>query len=347
MNLQEFNFDLPVARIAQRPLPMAHHAKLLNYINQDNILHQTIWDLPQIIPPKSVIIINKTKVIPAFFEATRGQAKIAINLIENLGNDHFECFIKGAKKCRIGDIITINQDCRAVLIAKNPDGICVLNLQLTPHAKFDNILDAVLSFGKMPLPPYIKTRDDEMDKLRYQPIFARQLGSYAAPTASLHFTHELVQELLARECEFVEVLLHVGAGTFKPISVANINDHQMHYEYGEISPQAAQTLNQAKREGRFILTIGTTACRICESATNDAGLIEAYAQKTNIFIKPPYKFKFVENLLTNFHLPQSSLFILVCALIGREAAIDLMALAVKENYRFFSFGDACLLRKQL
>ncbi len=344
MLLSDFDFALPPELIAQRPANIGHEARLFNGWGPQP-QHQTIWDLTHILPRHSLIIINETRVIPAFLTAKRLRgmhiADISINLLHEKEQNQWLCFIKGIKKCQIGDELMVAPQFTAILREKHPDGTANIAFQCA-DGQFWPLL---MQYGQMPLPPYIKTRNDAQDRQRYQTIFANQLGSVAAPTAGLHFTPQLVQALGERQCQFARVLLHVGAGTFKPIQVENINDHQMHHEWGQITNETAQLINQARAEGRFILVVGTTACRLLETASDDNGVIQPFAGQTNIFMKPGYRFKFTNHLMTNFHLPQSSLFILVSALIGLEPARQMMAIAVREKYRFFSFGDACLLKK--
>ena len=340
MNLSQFDFNLPKGLIAQSPHPERHGARLLNGIDGgvDGWRHQFIRDLPSILPHGSLIIVNQSRVIPSFLQGTSGLARVSCNLLSDLGDGCWTAFVKGLKRVRIGEFIIFSHDfsCQLKSLA---DGVAILDFALPAG----QIMEKLHQYGQMPLPPYIKARNDT-DKERYQTVFAQKLGSVAAPTAGLHFSQMLCDQLRQNLCTILPITLHVGAGTFMPIRSQNIDEHQIHYEWGEINPETAGIINNAVRDGRFILCVGTTCCRLLESASTADGIIEPFQRTTNIFIKPGYRFKFVRHLLTNFHLPQSSLFILVCAAMGIAQAQAMVAEAIAHEYRFFSYGDASLIR---
>ena len=284
-----------------------------------------------------VLVINKTRVIPArlfgFKEETN--AKIEVLLLKRLNITDWEVLIKPGKRAKIGTIIKFSDELKLEVVSNTDFGGKIVRFI------FDGIFEEILErIGTIPLPPYIKEKPKDYE--RYQTVYSKVNGSSAAPTAGLHFTENLINKIKDKGVQIVEVLLHVGLGTFKPVDEGNILDHAMHSEYIEISEETAKILNEAKQNGKRIVAVGTTSVRTLESASDEKGVLHSVNKETNIFIYPGYKFKFVDALITNFHLPKSTLIMLVSALIGLDETMEVYDVAVKENYRFFSFGDACL-----
>jgi S-adenosylmethionine:tRNA ribosyltransferase-isomerase len=359
MRVDLFDFHLPSERIALRPAEPRESAKLLvidpnsNGLFEDRIIN----DLPVLLNPGDVLVVNDTKVLPARLNGIRLRdgvsAKIEASLHKREGAALWRAFVKPAKKLRQGESIYFSaldapppqQDLKTSLEAqvkiKHEGGEVLLEFSRAGEA-----LDAALAqVGRMPLPPYIesKRRGDDKDERDYQTLFASRPGAVAAPTASLHFTPELVAKLGARGVSLQRITLHVGAGTFLPVKVEDTRQHKMHAEWGEISEPAAKRLNQARALGGKIIAVGTTSLRILEAATSASGTIEPFSGETAIFIEPGYQFRAVDRLLTNFHLPRSTLFMLVCAFSGLDLLQAAYAHAIRQNYHFYSYGDACLL----
>ncbi|MDE7076226.1 MAG: tRNA preQ1(34) S-adenosylmethionine ribosyltransferase-isomerase QueA, partial [Clostridia bacterium] len=301
----------------------------------DRVEHRIFRDVTDYLKAGDVLVVNNTKVLPArLYAHTPNGGAVEILLLKRLDKDKWEVLCKPGKKCAVGKSFTINQKLSFTVEDITDSGERIV--RFTYDGVFENILEEA---GSMPLPPYIKEKLN--DKNRYQTVYAKTDGSAAAPTAGLHFTPELIQKIRAMGVEIVEVLLHVGLGTFRPVKEDIITDHKMHGEYYEVSEAAADTINRAKAEGRRIIAVGTTSVRTLESATGEDGILKAGSGETHIFIYPPYKFKCVDALITNFHLPESTLVMLVAALTGREKVLELYKTAVAERYRFFSFGDCC------
>lgn len=334
----DFYYDLPPEQIAQTPAEPRDSSRLFVYDRErDKIEHRIFRDVTDYLKAGDVLVINNTKVLPArLYAHTEHGGLIEILLLKRLERDKWEVLAKPGKKCAIGKSFKIGDKLSFTVEGITDSGERIINF--TYDGVFENILEEV---GSMPLPPYIKEK--LKDKDRYQTVYAKTDGSAAAPTAGLHFTPELLKKIRDMGVEIVEVLLHVGLGTFRPVKEDIITDHKMHGEYYEVSEQAAAALNRAKAEGRRIIAVGTTSVRTLESATGEDGIVRAGSGETYIFIYPPYKFRCVDALITNFHLPESTLVMLVAALVGREKILSLYKTAVEEKYRFFSFGDAMFI----
>lgn len=351
MRVDLFDFDLPAERIALRPIVPRDAARLLvvNPQAKPPFDDKTIRDLPDLLRPGDLLIVNDTRVIPARLEGVRHRgalaAKVEILLHRRETDNLWRAFARPAKKLHKGDKIIFAKEAGPSLEAEVADapheGEVGLGFSLSGEA-LDQAIEAI---GQTPLPPYIagKRTADASDRDDYQTLFARHSGAVAAPTASLHFTPALVDAIRARGADFVAVTLHVGAGTFLPVKAKDTRNHHMHAEWGMVSEQAAAAMNKARAAGGRIVAIGTTALRLVETAARDDGTIMAFAGETDIFITPGYRFKGVDLLLTNFHLPKSTLFMLVAAFSGLDVMREAYAHAIAENYRFYSYGDACLL----
>ncbi|MCF0155300.1 MAG: tRNA preQ1(34) S-adenosylmethionine ribosyltransferase-isomerase QueA, partial [Veillonella sp.] len=286
-----------------------------------------------------VIVFNNTKVLPArLFGHRQGSGgKVEVLLLSPVGENRWECLVKPGKKCQIGQVIEFDDRLSCTVVEKTDFGGRIV--EFTCHGVFDEIIQEL---GEMPLPPYIHERLEDQD--RYQTVYAQEKGSAAAPTAGLHFTPELLEALKAKGVTLAFVTLHVGLGTFRPVSEETIEDHDMHREFYTVSQETADIINQAKKAGKRIVAVGTTSVRTMESAANEDGTLRAESGWTQIFIYPGYQWKIVDALITNFHLPQSTLLMLISALAGREHCLAAYEEAVKEKYRFFSFGDAMFIR---
>jgi S-adenosylmethionine:tRNA ribosyltransferase-isomerase len=339
MRLSDFDFDLPAERIALRPARPRDSARLL-VVRQAEASDHSVRDLPDLLEAGDVLVFNDTKVIPAQLEGRRGEASIGATLHKREGPREWLAFLRNAKRVRPGDTIEFGERVSASLVEKHDDGVGLL------HFHGEEPVELLLErAGRMPLPPYIASRRavDEADRSDYQTMFAREDGAVAAPTAALHFTPELLEALEARGVGREVLTLHVGAGTFLPVKSERIDEHKMHAEWGRIEAATAERLNAARAEGRRLIAVGTTSLRLLESAADDGGAIHPFEGDTAIFITPGYRFKAIDGLITNFHLPKSTLFMLVSALIGLDAMKSAYAHAVAEKYRFYSYGDASLL----
>ena len=334
----DFYYELPPELIAQTPAEPRDCSRLLVYNRAtDKVEHRIFRDITDYLKAGDVLIVNNTKVLPArLYAHTENGGAVEILLLKRLEKDKWEVLCKPGRKCAVGKSFKICDKLSFTVEGITDSGERIVSFVY--DGVFENILEEV---GSMPLPPYIKEK--LKDKNRYQTVYAKTDGSAAAPTAGLHFTPELLDKIHGMGVEVVEVLLHVGLGTFRPVKEDIITDHKMHSEHYEVSEYAAAAINKAKAEGRRVIAVGTTSVRTLESATGDDGIIRAGSGETQIFIYPPYRFKCVDALITNFHLPESTLIMLVAALVGREKILSLYETAVKEKYRFFSFGDACLI----
>ena len=334
----DFFYELPPEQIAQTPADPRDSSRLLVYDREkDSVEHRVFRDVCDYLKKGDVLVINSTKVLPArLYARTPNGGAVEVLLLKRIEKDRWEVLCKPGKKCSVGKSFEISDKLSFTVEGITDSGERIINFSY--DGVFENILEEV---GSMPLPPYIKQK--LKDKNRYQTVYAKTDGSAAAPTAGLHFTPGLLDKIRATGVEIVEVLLHVGLGTFRPVKEEIITDHKMHSEYYEVTEHAAAAINKAKAEGRRIIAVGTTSVRTLESATGDDGIVRAGAGETRIFIYPPYKFKCVNALITNFHLPESTLIMLVAALVGREKILDLYKTAVNEKYRFFSFGDAMMI----
>ncbi len=338
MKLSDFMYDLPEERIAQTPVEPRDHSRLM-VLHRDTheIEHRRFDDIIEYLNPGDCLVINETRVIPArlFGERPSGGA-CEVLLLRQLGPKRWDTLVRPGKKLKPGaEVIFGDGRLRCHVLETTDVGGRIVEFEC--QGSFEAALDAL---GEMPLPPYIHEKLKDRD--RYQTVYARQDGSAAAPTAGLHFTPQLLDRIRAKGVEIVPVLLHVGLGTFRPVKTENIEEHEMHSEYFEVSPEAAAKVNAAKDRGGRVIAVGTTSVRTLESAARDGRLIAASGE-TNIFIRPGYHWQLVDALITNFHLPGSTLIMLVSALYDRERILDAYEIAVKEQYRFFSFGDAMFI----
>ncbi|MFA4994499.1 MAG: tRNA preQ1(34) S-adenosylmethionine ribosyltransferase-isomerase QueA [Bdellovibrionales bacterium] len=339
----DFDFDLPQERIAQSACEPRDHARLLRILPSSLADHH-IYDLPDLLKAGDLLILNDTRVIPARIYGKRGEVRVELLLHKKKSSSEWLAFARPGKRLKIGNIIQFAPDFSAEVLEKHEDGEILVRFNVSDNA----FLGLLHKYGEPPLPPYIKRAIGaaKADTGRYQTVYAKRDGAVAAPTAGLHFTPELLAKLAAKGIGHVKVTLHVGAGTFLPVKAEYIKDHVMHAEWGEISEEIACQINAARREGRRIVCVGTTSLRVLESAADEKGVVRPFSEETSIFIAPGYRFRAVDVLMTNFHLPQSTLFMLVAAFLGLETMRKAYAYAIKENYRFYSYGDACLLEKE-
>ena len=340
LKTSDYYFDLPKELIAQDPLEDRSASRLLTLDkNTGAWMHQHFRDIRQYLHPGDCLVLNNTKVIPARLYGTKEGtgALIELLLLKRREGDVWETLVKPGKKAKPGTRLTFGDgSLRAEILDIVDEGNRLVKFF------YDGIWEEILdSLGEMPLPPYITHK--LQDKNRYQTVYARYEGSAAAPTAGLHFTQELLSEIKEQGVSLVYVTLHVGLGTFRPVKVDNVKEHHMHSEYYEVTKEAADKINERKRAGGRIICVGTTSCRTIESASDENGLVVAGCGNTEIFIYPGYQFKVLDGLITNFHLPESTLLMLVSALAGRAHVLAAYEEAVKEKYRFFSFGDAMMI----
>lgn len=339
MKTSDFFYDLPKELIAQSPAAVRSASRLLVYDRANKTIRDGVFtDILDYFRPGDVLVRNITRVIPARLHAYREDTGGAMEflLLRRLDENRWECLVRPGRRAKAGLTFKINDELSATIIDSTEDGGRIVRLNY--DGVFEEILDRA---GEMPLPPYITERT--AGKERYQTVYAKENGSAAAPTAGLHFTTELLDDIRKKGVTIVDVLLHVGLGTFRPVSEDNVEDHHMHSEYYECSEEAARAINEARTRGGRAFAVGTTSCRTLESVTDDEGIVHAKKGWTDIFITPGYKFKAVDKLITNFHLPESTLLMLVSALCTREEMLDVYKHAVEEKYRFFSFGDAMLI----
>ena len=336
MRTRDFYYDLPEELIAQTPAQPRDSSRLLIYHRENReIEHKIFRDIEDYLKAGDVLVVNCTKVLPArLYAQTPNGGAVEVLLLKRLNLDEWEVLVKPGRKCKIGAKLKVNDELSLEVIGITETG--ERHVKFAYKGAFEDVLSRA---GSMPLPPYI--HEKLKDPNRYQTVYCKENGSAAAPTAGLHFTTELLEKLKAKGVEIVEVLLHVGLGTFRPVKVEDVEKHVMHSEYYEVSEAAAEAVNRAKREGRRIIAVGTTSVRTLETAANADGTIRAEKGDTQIFLYPPYQMKCVDALITNFHLPESTLLMLVSCLCSREEVLQIYETAVKERYRFFSFGDAC------
>ena len=338
LSTKDFYYDLPEERIAQTPVYPRDSSRLMVYDRQrDTVEHKIFKDVLDYLQAGDLLVVNNTKVLPArmFFYTEHG-GKVEILLLKRLNLTDWEVMVKPGKKAKEGIILVANEELSLKVLSRTESGGRVVRFI------FDGVFEDIISrIGEMPLPPYIKEK--LADQGRYQTVYCKEEGSAAAPTAGLHFTPELLEKIKAKGVEIAEVLLHVGLGTFRPVKVEDVTKHTMHTEFYSVSEEAAEKINRAKREGRRVIAVGTTSVRTLETVADENGLVRPCSGETSIFIYPPYKFKCVNCLITNFHLPESTLIMLVASLTSRERILSLYDLAVKEGYRFFSFGDAMMI----
>jgi S-adenosylmethionine:tRNA ribosyltransferase-isomerase len=339
MRVDQFDFDLPSERIALRPAAPRDAARLL-VVAGDDRQDRHVSDLPGLLAPGDMLVFNDTRVIPAQLEGRRGDARIGATLHKREGPRAWRAFVRNARRVRDGEVIDFGSGVTATAGRRGDDGSLLLTFA------GDEPVELLLErAGRMPLPPYIAGRRaaDERDADDYQTMFARAKGAVAAPTAALHFTPALVEALGGRGIATATLTLHVGAGTFLPVKAEDTVDHRMHAEWGRIDAATADRLNAARRAGGRLIAVGTTSLRLIESATGEDGIIRPFEGDTSIFITPGYRFRGIDGLMTNFHLPRSTLFMLVSALMGLDRMQAAYAYAIESGYRFYSYGDASLL----
>ena len=339
MRVDAFDFDLPQDRIALRPASPRDAARML-VVRPDGLEDRVVRDLPALLAPGDVLVFNDTRVIPAQLFGRKGEARIGVTLHKREGPYEWRAFVRNARRLKTGDRVDFGAGLEGIVADKGADGSVLWRFEC------DGPLEAALhAAGTMPLPPYIAGRRpaDARDAEDYQTMFAAREGAVAAPTAALHFTPELIAALDARGVRRETLTLHVGAGTFLPVKAEDTRDHRMHAEWGEVSADAAARLNAARAGGGRIIAVGTTSLRLLESAAGEDGTIAPFSGDTDIFITPGYRFRAVAGLMTNFHLPRSTLFMLVSALMGLETMRAAYAHAIGAGYRFYSYGDSSLL----
>jgi S-adenosylmethionine:tRNA ribosyltransferase-isomerase len=339
MRVDLFDFDLPPERIALRPASPRDAARML-VVDGSGMRDLKVRDLPGLLRAGDCLVFNDTRVIPAQLEGRRGEAKIGVTLHKRLGPRDWQVFVRNAKRVRPGDLIDFAADVQARAGERDEDG--GMTLSFLGEEPLELLLERA---GRMPLPPYIasKRETDARDHDDYQTMFADEPGAVAAPTAALHFTPDLLAALEQAGIRHALLTLHVGAGTFLPVKADDTLDHRMHAEWGRIEPETADRLNTIRAAGGRLIAVGTTSLRLLESATGEDGIIRPFADETRIFITPGYRFRAVDGLMTNFHLPRSTLFMLVSALMGTERMQAAYAHAIAGGYRFYSYGDSSLL----
>ncbi|MBO5223109.1 MAG: tRNA preQ1(34) S-adenosylmethionine ribosyltransferase-isomerase QueA [Clostridia bacterium] len=339
LKTNDFYYDLPEELIAQTPVEPRDSSRMLVYDRKTGEMRHDkhFYDIVDYFNAGDVLVINDTKVLPARIYGTKKTgARVEFLLHKRFNLTDWEVLVRPARKARPGEEIVFSDSLKAQVLEYGEEGLRKVRFV------FDGVFeDALSKIGEMPLPPYI--HEKLKDKERYQTVYANKEGSSAAPTAGLHFTPELMEKLREKGVEIVKVLLHVGLGTFRPVKTENVLEHKMHSEFYQVTEESANAINKAKSEGRRIVACGTTSVRVLESASTQDGKMKAESGFTEIFIYPSYKFKMVDSLITNFHLPESTLVMLVSAFMGRENALNMYKSAVKERYRFFSFGDSTFI----
>ena len=349
MKLDAFDYTLPSKMIATSPVEPREAARLLD-LSYDNLTDRQVGDFPSLLRAGDVLVVNNTEVIPARLRGKRGDASISVTLHKRISDHVWRVFAKPARKCRIDDVITFSNDFAAIVLGRGFGGDVELKFidSASGNALTRMQLDACLDqYGSMPLPPYIARPDGkrDSDKSDYQTIFAEHRGAVAAPTAGLHFTPGLLSSISTVGAKIVPVTLHVGAGTFLPVTVDNIFEHKMHSEWGQIDAQTAAAINTARANGGRVIAVGTTSLRILEACYQQNDKIMPFAGETDIFITPGYEFCVTDGLFTNFHLPKSTLLMLVSAFAGMRQIAMAYRHAIAESYRFFSYGDACFMTR--
>lgn len=340
MRVADFDFTLPEELIAQRPARPREAARLL-LVEPDRLVDHRISDLPDLLQPGDLLVFNNTRVLPARLSGRRGGAGVEVTLHQPVEDDVWRAFAKPARKCRIGDVICFAKAFDATVVQRGEQGEVTLKFSSAGTA----LIEQLQRHGRMPLPPYIKRPDgkDPSDDLDYQTLFALRDGAVAAPTASLHFTAALLATLAQRGVDHRFVTLHVGAGTFLPVRAEDTDDHRMHDEWFELGGETIAAIERTRAAGGRVVAVGTTVLRTLESAVDGEGRLRPASGRTRLFITPGYRFRAVDRLLTNFHLPCSTLFMLVAAFSGLGCMRKAYDHAIQERYRFFSYGDACLL----
>ena len=340
MKLSDFDYELPEELIAQTPIKTRDQSRLMVLDKKTGeVVHKHFYDIKSELHKGDVLVLNDTKVIPARLIGTKEDtgAVIELLLLKDLGNNIWECLSRPAKRLKVGTIVTFQDKLKAEIVEKKEEGI--VHVKLLYEGILMEILDEL---GMMPLPPYIHEKLEDKD--RYQTVYAKNIGSAAAPTAGLHFTEELLEEVKSMGVEIVFVTLHVGLGTFRPVEEENILEHHMHTEFYQMNKEVADQLNKAKKEGRKIYAVGTTSTRTLETIMHKYHEFRECSGNTDIFIYPGFEFMAIDGLITNFHLPKSTLLMLVSALSSKEIILNAYREAVKEKYRFFSFGDAMFIK---
>ena len=341
MKVTDFDYELPEELIAQHPVEPRDTSRLmlLDKVTGEVSHRAHFYDIVDEVSDGDVLVFNDTKVIPARLYGQRegSGGKVEVLLLTPCGENRWECLVKPGKKCPIGQVIVFDERLKGTVVDKTSFGGRIV--EFSCDGVFDDIIQEI---GEMPLPPYIHEKLEDKD--RYQTVYADKKGSAAAPTAGLHFTPELLEEIRAKGVEIAPVTLHVGLGTFRPVKVDDVEHHHMHSEFYMITEESAQKINHAKEAGHRVICVGTTSCRTIESAADENGRLKECSGWTEIFIYPGYQFKILDALITNFHLPESTLIMLVSALAGKEHVMAAYEEAVKERYRFFSFGDAMFIR---
>lgn len=356
LTLSDFDYELPEELIAQTPIEPRDSSRLM-VVHRDGqpLEHRVFREITDYLRPQDVLVINDTRVIPAriighraqkmgadgVLAPSEGTAPVELLLLRQRENDVWEALAGPGKRARPGDVLSFGTGFLTARVEEILDGGCRLVRFHTDPSECETVYEALHRLGSMPLPPYIREKLDDPE--RYQTVYACHEGSAAAPTAGLHFTPELLARIRAMGCAVVPVLLHVGLGTFRPVKEERLADHEMHTEYISVTPEAARTINERRAAGGRVIAVGTTSCRTLESAADENGVLHPVSGDTGIFIYPGYRFKMTDALITNFHLPKSTLLMLVSALAGRERMLDAYRTAVNERYRFFSFGDAMLI----
>jgi S-adenosylmethionine:tRNA ribosyltransferase-isomerase len=344
VRIEEFDFDLPRERIAQQPCEPRDAARLLVIPALSGLEDRRVRDLPALLHQGDLLVFNDTKVIPARLVGRRGAAAVEVTLCHDLGGGSWQAFAKGSRRLRPGDMVVFAEDFFATVAEKLPDGRVTLHFDV----EASELRERLARHGTMPLPPYIRRSraGDPRERTDYQTIFAREEGAVAAPTAGLHFTPALLERLTERGIGWTTLTLHVGPGTFLPVKTADPRQHKIHAEWGVISAETAERFTTARRQGGRIVAVGTTSLRLLETVASESGEVRAFAGETRLFILPGYKFRAIDMLLTNFHLPRSTLLMLVAALAGLDRIKAAYAHAIAEGYRFYSYGDACLIEKR-
>lgn len=340
MKVEDFNYELPKELIAQTPYDKRDEARLMVLDKKEQTIeHKIFRDVLEYLNPGDCLVINDTKVIPARLYGKKDTgANVEFLLLKRLQGDEWEAMVRPGNKLKVGSKVEFGDGLlKAEILEVMPGGNRRVKFEY--QGIFNEILDQI---GLMPLPPYIT--ETLKDKDKYQTVYAKYEGSAAAPTAGLHFTDELLQKVREKGVEIAKVTLHVGIGTFRPVKVENVEEHEMHSEHFYIKAEEAEKINKAKKNGNKIIAVGTTSCRVLESAADENGMVKEMEADTNIFIYPGYKFKCIDNLITNFHLPESTLIMLVSSLAGRDFIMRAYEEAVKEKYKFFSFGDAMIIK---
>lgn len=341
MRVDLFDFELPQDLIAEHPVEPRDAARLLVVGGDGTLQHRIFRDLPDLLEPGDLLVVNDTRVIPARLIGHKGEGKVEVTLVQPAGDSLWRALARPGRKLAPGTRIDFAPGFAATVVAKGEMGEVILVFE----AGGTGLADLLERHGAMPLPPYIKRREgpQAQDRNDYQTVYAREAGAVAAPTAGLHFTADLLDRLEARGIGRATVTLHVGLGTFQPMRVDDTDDHVMHSEWGRVTPETAAAVNACRASGGRIVAVGTTSVRLLESAAREDGVLEAFEGETAIFITPGYRFRAVDRMVTNFHLPQSTLFMLVCAFSGTDTMKAAYGAAIDQGYRFYSYGDACLL----